>query len=139
MVNPTREDFQERRKYVRIDCLMAARIVAVENIHGFSFKRSAALTKNVSAGGLLFKDSREYKIGQLVMLEIDPDALDELNNNVARIIKTRGYVLGKVVRVEAFEQERTCDYGVCFVRIDDMSDDYFEIFQELLNKIQPEE
>ncbi len=124
---------------MRIDCLMAARIVAVEDIHGLSFKRSAALTKNVSAGGLLFKDSRKYEIGQIVMLEIDPDALDELNNNVARIIKTRGYVLGKVVRVETFEHERTYDYGVCFIRIDDLSDDYFEIFQELLNKTEPEE
>jgi c-di-GMP-binding flagellar brake protein YcgR len=139
MPKKTREDFQERRKYVRIDCLMAARIVAVENIRGSSFKRSAALTKNVSAGGLLFKDSREYRIGQLVMLEVDQDSLDELNNNVARVIKTRGYVLGKIVRVEAFEQERTWDYGVCFVRIDDLSEDYFEIFQELLNKMEPEE
>ena len=139
MQNNAREDFQERRRYVRIDCLMAARIVAVEDVRGLFIKRSAALTKNVSAGGLLFKDSRFYDIGHVVVIEIDPDALDDLENNIARVIKTRGYVLGKIVRVERFDDEETNDYGVCFVKIDDMTEDYFELFQELLNKMEVEE
>ncbi|MFC1809631.1 PilZ domain-containing protein [Candidatus Omnitrophota bacterium] len=139
MASTNHNNIEERRNYVRIDCLMAARIVAIENIDKRTMKRSAALTKNVSASGLLFKDTREYEINQLVVIEIDAHALDELNNNIARVIKTRGYVLGKIVRIEQFEEENARDYGVCFVRVDDLGEDYFEIFQALLNKIGQEQ
>ena len=126
----------ERRKFIRIDCLKAGRIVSVGTPSSDMVNKSAGLTKNVSAGGLLFADARQYHIGQLLVIEISPEALNDLGINDRKVIKTRGYVLGKIVRVEDMGEANTHDYGVCFVKVDETDCDYFSIFQDLLNRIE---
>ena len=129
-------DYVEKRKFVRIDCLMASNIVSIGQPSTAEACFSACLTKNISAGGLLFRDARKYTVGQLVAIEIDPGALAALDNNVAHIIKINGFVFAKIVRIEELDEGKLFDYGVCFVEADDDELDYFQIFQDLLNKIE---
>ena len=125
----------ERRRYVRVDCLMAGEVVSVgpatENI-------SIGLTKNLSATGLLFTDTKKYEIGDVVVVSIDKGAVEDLDENLAIVIKTREFVMGRIVRKEEFEGE-CCEYGVCFVRNDKEGIDYFGVFVDLINQVKFQE
>lgn len=129
-------DPKDKRKYVRIDCLMAGRIVSIGSATKTDMNQSTALTKNVSAGGLLFKDVHRYNMGDLVVIEVDTTTFEPCPDKDVHFIKIRGCVLGKIVRVEEFDDGHAYDYGVCFIRSDDREQDYFAIFQALLNKME---
>ena len=69
----------------------------------------------------------------MVSIEIFPGILNELDENEAKVIKTRGYVLGKVVRVEKCEDEGY-DCALAFVSSDVKDEEYLRLFQDLINK-----
>lgn len=127
---------QERRRFTRTDCLKVGRVIIVDNMEELHMKRSVALTKNMSAGGLLFRDAQEHHIGDLVLIGIDAGALDE--SELEGVIKTHGYVLGRIVRMVMRDVGKAYDYGVSFVTIDD-DGTYMRLFQELLNCLEFEE
>jgi len=93
----------ERREFLRIDCLVETHILSIKENKELDI--SDGLAKNISASGLLFRTKIRYKTGTVVSIEIFPGILNELDENRAKVIKTRGFVLGKVVRVEEIGEE----------------------------------
>jgi c-di-GMP-binding flagellar brake protein YcgR len=121
----------ERREYLRIDCLVESYILNIEEDNELNY--SAGLTKNISATGLLFKTKNEYKTGDILSIEISTGMLNELDENKAKVIKTRGFVLGKVARVEKVK-EGTYDCAVIFIPSKEEDVNYLRLFQDLMNK-----
>ena len=73
MAAKEKDSILERRQYVRVDCLVAGQVVSVGPTRDPN--TSVGLTKNLSATGLLFKDSRKYEIGDLVVISINQGAV----------------------------------------------------------------
>jgi len=121
----------ERRKFLRIDCLVETHIISINENN--ELDSSDGLTKNMSASGVLFRTKKNYKVGTVVSIEIFPGILNELDENRAKVIKTRGFVLGRVVRVERVEEE-VYDCAVAFISSKEKNEEYLRIFQDLINK-----
>jgi len=121
----------ERREFLRIDCLVETHILSIKENN--ELDSSDGLTKNISASGVLFRTKKKYKTGTIVSIEIFPGILNELDENRAKVIKTRGFVLGKVVRIEGVEEE-TYDCAVAFISSKEENEEYLRIFQDLINK-----
>jgi hypothetical protein len=121
----------ERRKFLRVDCLVNSKIVAIRN--GEEVGVVSGITKNVSAAGLLFKSLERFSMGGLVAVSVELGMLADFDDNAARVIKTKGYVLGKVVRIEEFDGGEFREYGISFVELDTSGNDYLKLFQDLVN------
>jgi len=121
----------EQREFLRIDCLVETHILSINE--NSELDSSDGLTKNISASGVLFRTKKKYKIGTIVSIEIFPGILNELDENRAKVIKTRGCVLGRVVRIERVEKE-TYDCAVAFISSKEEDEEYLRIFQDLINK-----
>lgn len=121
----------DRRKFLRIDCLVETYVISIAESGGLD--NSNGLAKNISASGVLFKTKKKYPIGTIVSIEISPGILNELDENRAKVIKTRGFVLGKVVRVEGIEED-SYDCAVSFISSKEENEEYLRIFQDLINK-----
>ena len=122
---------EDRREFLRIDCLIETHVLSIAENNELA--STDALTKNISASGVLFKTEKEYQLDTIVSIEIFPGILNELDDNKARVIKTRGYVLGKIVRVEKGEDD-SYDCAIAFISSDLEDEDYLRLFQDLINK-----
>jgi len=122
---------EERREFLRIDCLVETHILSITE--NDELENNDALTKNISASGVLFKTEKKYQVDTIVSIEIFPGVLNELDENRAKIIKTRGYVLGKVVRIEGVEEEGY-ECAVAFISFNEEDQEYLRLFQDLINK-----
>jgi len=121
----------ERRKFLRIDCLIETYILSITENEELDC--SSGLTKNLSASGLLFRTNKNYQAGTILSIEISPGVLNDLDENRGKIIKTRGFVLGKVVRIDELE-DNVYDCAIVFISSQDEDDDYLRIFQDLINR-----
>jgi hypothetical protein len=121
----------ERRKFLRIDCLIETYILSITENEELDC--SSGLTKNLSASGLLFRTNKNYQAGTVLSIEISPGVLNDLDENRGKIIKTRGFVLGKVVRIDELE-DSVYDCAIVFISSQDEDDDYLRIFQDLINR-----
>jgi hypothetical protein len=121
----------ERRKFLRIDCLIETYILSITENEELDC--SSGLTKNLSASGLLFRTDKSYQAGTILSIEISPGVLNDLDENRGKIIKTRGFVLGKVVRLDELE-DNVYDCAIVFISSQDEDDDYLRIFQDLINR-----
>jgi hypothetical protein len=121
----------ERRKFLRIDCLIETYILSITENEELDC--SSGLTKNLSASGLLFRTDKSYQAGTILSIEISPGVLNDLDENRGKIIKTRGFVLGKVVRIDELE-DNVYDCAIVFISSQDEDDDYLRIFQDLINR-----
>ena len=121
----------ERREFLRIDCLVETHIISINENN--EFDSSNGLTKNISASGVLFRTKKKYKIGTVLSIEIFPGILNELDENKAKVVKTRGFILGRVVRLERLEEE-LYDCAVAFISSKERDKEYLRIFQDLINK-----
>ena len=121
----------ERRKFLRIDCLIETYILSITENEELDC--SSGLTKNLSASGLLFRTNKNYQAGTILSIEISPGVLNDLDENRGKIIKTRGFVLGKVVRIDELE-DNVYDCAIAFISSQDEDDDYLRIFQDLINR-----
>ena len=122
---------EERREFLRIDCLVETHILSITE--NDELDNNDALTKNISASGVLFKTEKKYQVDTIVSIEIFPGILNELDENRAKVIKTRGYVLGKVVRIESVEEEGY-ECAVAFISSNEEDQEYLRLFQDLINK-----
>ena len=122
---------EDRREFLRIDCLIETHVLSI--VENDELASSDAFAKNISASGVLFRTKIEYQLDSIVSMEIFPGILNELDDNEAKIIKTRGYVLGKVVRVKKGEDDGY-DCAVAFVSSDVEDEEYLRLFQDLINK-----
>lgn len=122
---------EERRDFLRIDCLVETHILSITE--SGELDNNDGLAKNISASGVLFKSKRKYQTGTIISIEIFPGILNELDENKAKVIKTRGYVLGKVVRIEETEEEEY-ECAVAFISSHEENEEYLRIFQDLINK-----
>jgi hypothetical protein len=121
----------EKRKFLRIDCLIETYILSITENEELDC--SNGLTKNISASGLLFRTKESYRAGTILSIEISAGVLNDLDENRGKVIKTRGFVLGRVVRIEKLEDE-VYDCAVAFVSSQDEDEDYLRIFQDLINR-----
>ena len=121
----------ERRKFLRIDCLIETYILSITENEELDC--SSGLTKNLSASGLLFRTNKNYQAGTVLSIEISPGVLNDLDENRGKIIKTRGFVLGKVVRIDELE-DNVYDCAIVFISSQDEDEDYLRIFQDLINR-----
>ena len=122
---------EDRREFLRIDCLIETHVLSI--VENDELASSDASAKNISASGVLFRTKIEYQLDSIVSMEIFPGILNELDDNEAKVIKTRGYVLGKVVRVKKGEDDGY-DCAVAFVSSDVEDEEYLRLFQDLINK-----
>ena len=121
----------ERRKFLRIDCLIETYILSIKKNDDLDC--SNALTKNISASGLLFRTNKSYQVGTILSVEISPGVLNDLDENRGKVIKTRGFVLGRVVRIDELE-DNVYDCAIAFISSQDEDEDYLRIFQDLINR-----
>lgn len=121
----------ERREFLRIDCLVETHVLSITE--SGELDSSNGSTKNISASGVLFRTKKKYQVGTIVSIEIFPGILNELDENRAKVIKTRGFVLGKVVRIERVEEE-SYDCAVAFISSKEENEEYLRMFQDLINK-----
>jgi len=116
---------KERRKYVRLptDTILKC---SVFSGHDFGMddvvKKSSAVVKNVSAGGVLFESSTNFSIGTLLRLEISVPGWDKFRQEFYKEYATSQskpiVVLATVVRVEVVDPAGVYDIGACFSAID---------------------
>ncbi len=115
----------ERRKYVRIPVKQilnyekfTARSLSIGNIE----KKVETITRNMSAGGLLFETDEKFKLGTLLKLEMKVPGWEKFKAEFYKKDKTSRsglvVILASVVRVEIIQPETKFDIGVCFVGID---------------------
>jgi len=121
----------ERRKFLRIDCLIESYILCITEDKELDCCNG--ITQNISASGLFFKTKKKYKVGTIVSIEISPGVLNDLDENSGKVIKTRGFVLGRVVRIDKIKDEEY-DCAVSFVSFQEDDEDYLTIFQNIINK-----
>ena len=121
----------ERRKFLRVDCLIETYILSITENEELDC--SNGLTKNISASGLLFRTNKNYREGTILSIEISPGILNDLDENRGKVIKTRGFVLGRVVRIEKLEDD-FYDCAVAFISSQEEDEDYLRIFQDLINR-----
>ena len=120
-----------RREFLRIDCLIETHVLSI--VENDELASNDAFTKNISASGVLFRTKIEYQLDSIVSMEIFPGILNELDDNEAKVIKTRGYVLGKVVRIEKGEDD-VYNCALAFVSSGVEDEEYLRLFQDLINK-----
>jgi c-di-GMP-binding flagellar brake protein YcgR len=119
---PDQKPLDERRKYVRLSSQNLLRCEVYRIPEGDAPAKKEAMSKNISAGGVLFESAVKYDIGEVLKLEIKltgwskykpefykPDALSASEPLVA---------LGNVVRIEALENGMY-DVGLCLSGIDE--------------------
>ncbi len=96
----------EKRRYVRLkeQCFIKFKVLPKR----FLGKKEVALTKDISAAGILFSANRLIPIGTLLEVEIGIKGL-------SRSVKAAG----RVVRVEEAVANKSYDIGFAFTRIND--------------------
>jgi len=112
----------ERRKYVRLAAQHIIKCepytIPAENGH----TKEELLSKNISAGGILFEAHRHYAIGDIIRIEITIPGWDkykpEFYKTQALSYSQPLVTLGSVVRVELVT-ENIYDIGVCLIGIDE--------------------
>ena len=100
----------ERRRYARLDCKDNLRYKVIKSQEellkkGFTAEQ-LSVTKNISAGGLLFIADEYIPVGSALELNI------ELSDGEEPV-----ECLGRVVRVEELAEEKNYDVAVCFLAI----------------------
>lgn len=117
----THSNTQEKRKYVRIPSKYKVRVEKYA-IPRNKTEHTEILTKNLSAGGILFETTQIYNLGDTLRLEIDipnwnrynyefykPDKLLDENSLV---------IIGQVIRLEDIGEGRY-EAGVSFQGMDE--------------------
>ncbi len=110
-------DFKEKREFPRVEyesslifkVLSGDRLVARPDI----------CSRNVSAGGLLFRTSTESSIpaiSRIVWTELDAKLRDVCSVISNDLVTHKAGILGKVVRIAEGEPGRSYDVGVSFLR-----------------------
>lgn len=116
----------ERRRYVRLPGEYVLRYekyslskVKLESPE----KKIDTVTKNISAGGVLFETKTKFELGSLLKIELDAPGWESYKAEFYKSDATSHRVpivtLASVVRVEVVVPGSTYDIGVCFVGIDD--------------------
>jgi c-di-GMP-binding flagellar brake protein YcgR len=99
----------ERRTYIRLNSKVNLRYALVKSKEEALKKRGLtpeqlSVTKNISAGGLLFVADEELPLGSFLELKLElPDGEGQIE------------CLAKVVRIEEIESDRNYDIAVCFL------------------------
>ena len=99
----------ERRTYIRLNSKVNLRYAPVKSKEEALKKRGLtpeqlSVTKNISAGGLLFVADEELPLGSFLELKLElPDGEGQIE------------CLAKVVRIEEIESDRNYDIAVCFL------------------------
>ena len=81
-----------------------------------------AVTKNLSAGGMLFESSREYPVGTLLRLKLSVPGWEKFKTEFYKVDTVSRSepvtILASIVRIEVLEPEKKYEIGICFVGID---------------------
>lgn len=115
----------ERRKYVRIlsEDVLQCQLFKNENfVESATEDNIRAVTKNYSAGGILFETNAQFDVGSLLKLEISIPGWERFKAEFYKDGTSYGeplVILATVVRVEALADEGLFDIGVCFSAIDE--------------------
>ena len=113
-------EFVEQRKFVRIRISNSVKHVKF-NLGGNVVDTPVSLTKDLSAGGVLFESTRIYEIGDIIRLEIDVPGWEKFKPEFYKPHLSKSepvIVLVKVVRV-VFKDIDVYDIAASFVGIDD--------------------
>ncbi|RKY34957.1 MAG: hypothetical protein DRP78_05940 [Candidatus Omnitrophota bacterium] len=123
--NSNNFSFQEQRKYVRLsrqDILQYKRFTAKDFNLDAPEDNIKSVTKNYSAGGALFETDTEFKIGDLLRIEITIPGWEKFKAEFYKeddvTISKPLVVLTSVVRVKVICPGKF-EIGVCFSAIDD--------------------
>lgn len=127
MNKTTNKSEADKRKYKRIEkqyILKCEQFTFTELLNGDANIPNEAITKNFSAGGLLFQSTQKFNIGDLLKIEVDLKGWDKFKHEFYKVNKTSNSspltVLANVVRVEMLDNEnKNYDIGVCISAIDD--------------------
>jgi len=123
-------DFDEQREFLRIDhgTSINFREVKTDKLAN----KSAVLTKNISACGLLFRtNSIPPALSSIIWVGLDEKMMSLCSEIEEDLIVCGNGVLGRVVRIAEGEPEVSYDVGICFLRRKNMTDTEIE---ELLER-----
>jgi len=115
----------ERRQYIRLPTTTILKCSAFGG-HDFgideAIKKSNAVVKNLSAGGVLFESTTSFTVGKLLRLEISVPGWERFKKEFYKEYETSHsqpvVVLATVVRVEMVDPKGIYDIGACFSAID---------------------
>lgn len=119
------EERKERRKYIRIPAkhiLECKRFTAEDLISEEVGNHIRSITRNCSAGGVLFETNTRFYIGELLEIEINIPGWEkfkaEFYKGDAISSEKPLIVLATVIRVDTVEPNTRYEIGVCFSAID---------------------
>ncbi len=117
MSNPS-----EKRKFIRLRANHLTRHIKFKLPGVDLYPNNEAVSKDISAGGVLFLSDRAYEMGDILRMELHIPGWEKYKNEFFKLDRPTKtlpvLVLVKVVRVEALGNGKF-DIGVSFVGIDD--------------------
>ncbi len=122
-------DFIEKREFLRVDYEAVVHFSVFTN--DMLRKMPRAITKNVSACGILFSSEDVIPVGTLVAIELNLQTVSHVIEIDDTVFMVEGKILGRIVRVEELVSG-SFDIGVCFIRSKQASD---KKINELLKKL----
>lgn len=130
-----RKDY-ENRQYVRLNADFLIQHTLYRGTNDCDLVRGAL--KNYSSGGLLFESEVQYKIGELIKLEMTVPGWEYYKNqfyNKDRLSQTEPImILALVMRVECLKPDQLYDIGVWFIGVDE--GDRWALSKQIEDKIK---
>ena len=109
----------EKRRFLRIDYNkpLSYKIISGPEKESFASKVMTAVSKNLSASGILFvtNTTKVPGIASLVVLDIDYRTANVCEEIDSKALILNNKIIGRVVRIEDNE-DNTCGVGVAFVK-----------------------
>ncbi len=126
----------EKREFLRIDYSkpLTYKIIGQSKRKDFASKIMTAVSKNLSASGVLFitNVAKVPKIASLVVLDLDYKTAGVCQEIENKALVLDNKIVGRVVRIEDNE-DNTCGVGVAFVK---RSEPMLPILKDIENLIK---
>jgi len=113
---------KERREFLRhpYNKPLTYKVISPTSKDNIASKLIAAISKNLSAAGILFitNVTKAPEIASILVLDLDYRTVNICHEIEQEALILDNKIIGKVVRIEDNE-DNTCDIGVAFVRKSD--------------------
>lgn len=127
---------RERREYLRYRCDKPVKYSAINAAKGKGSDLVEAMSKNLSASGILFATEKDRvpKIGDVIVMDLDFRTLSICNEVEELALILEDKLIGRVARLED-NNDGTFDVGVAFVRKTDPVSKNVKKITDLIKKV----
>ncbi len=139
MAKPTKKSKKkEKREFLRVnyDKPLTYRVIGGPKNESFASKFMTAVSKNLSASGILFTTNvvKVPDIASMVVLDVDYRTASVCQEIEKRALILDNKLVGRVVRIEDNEDD-TCGVGIAFVKRTEPMLPILKYVEDLVNNI----